>query len=213
MRERFFSMYASGISIIAFITQLTDLNQIAKNVLLVISVASLLFMFGVSFFKGDTVKRKRLIKTGNEIILNTREKLVLFGGDLSWTSDYIESIRTIKGENKEIEIYFPHSKYANSEYNEAFFDRIIELREAGAKVFSVEHDYGLRCIIVDPDSFNTNENMEIMITTRICRNRDNDLRNKYSLKHLKYSNKYQRDICKSYITNYNYIKNGKLSRF
>lgn len=213
MKARNFSIYTSVISIIAFITQLTDLNDIAKKVLLFASVLSLFALLLVSILKKDIVSRNKIIKTGNSIILNTKDKLVLFGGDLSWANDYINSIKILKRENKIIEIYFPQSKYENCTDNEDFFNRIIDLKEAGARVYSLKNDYGLRCIISDPDSYNSNDNMEIMITDRIYRNKSNTMKNKYSLKHLKYSNKYQRNICKSYITNYNYIKNNIFSEY
>lgn len=213
MKERIFSIYASSISIIAFITQLTNLNTIAKMILLVISVISLICLVVISFLKNDVVSRRKLIEEGNKIILNTKDKLVLFGGDLSWVDDYIASIKLMNKENKNIEVYFPESKYENCENNEEFLNRIIELSKAGAKVYSLNNDFGLRCIIIDPDTYSSNDNMEIMITDRISRHVKDHNKNKYNFKHLKYANRTQKNICKSYITNYNYVKNNIYSQY
>lgn len=181
--------------------------------MLIVSVISLLCLIIISFVKNDVVNRKKLIKKGNKIILNTKEKLVLFGGDLSWVDDYIDSIKKMNSESKDIEVYFPESKYKNSKDNEEFLNRIIELRKAGAKVYSLNNDYGLRCIIIDPDTYNSNDNMEIMITDRILRHAKDNNKNKYNFRYLKYSDNTQKNICKSYITNYNYVKNNIISEY
>ena len=206
MKERVYSIYASIISIIGFLLQLTQSSKGIKTFLLFASVISLVILVVVTLFNSDVVKRKKLIIRGNKVILSTRERAVLFGGDLSWTDDYLESIRTICNENKEVEIWLPKSKYENSNNGE-ILNRINRLKGAGAKVFSYGIDFGLRCILIDPNSYKTNDYMEIMITDRIYRHRVNSLKNKYSLKHLRYRNITQKNICRSYIANYYNVKN------
>lgn len=205
MLEHKYSLYASTISIIGFILQLTNVNIYIKNIILLISIVSLFALVVITLYTNGMKKRKRLMEYGNKIILSTKEKVVLFGGDLSWTSDYIKSIQTICSENKKVEIIFPKSKYENCDKDE-LLNRIIDLQKAGAIVYSYNNDFGLRCILLDPDSFNTNEHMEIMLTERTYRHKTNTFKNKYMMKHLKYLNTSQRDICKSYIANYYYIK-------
>lgn len=205
MFEHKYSLYASTISIVGFILQLTNVNIYVKNIILFISIASLSSLITVTLYSNGFKKRKQLMTFGNKIILSTKEKVVLFGGDLSWTDDYINSIQTICSENKKVEIIFPKSKYENCDKDE-LLNRIISLQKAGAIVYSYNNDFGLRCILLDPDSFNTNEHMEIMLTERTYRHKSNTLKNKYIMKHLKYTNTSQKDICKSYIANYYYIK-------
>lgn len=205
MLEHKYSLYASTISIVGFILQLFDVNIYVKNIILFISIISLIVLVLITLYMSGKKRRKQLMNFGNKIILSTKEKVVLFGGDLSWTNDYLKSIQTICAENKKVEIIFPDSKYENCDKDE-LLNRIILLQEAGAVVYSYNNDFGLRCILLDPDSFNTNDNMEIMITERTYRHPSNTLKNKYILKYLKYSNASQKDICKSYIANYYYIK-------
>ena len=207
MNEHKYSLYASTISIIGFILQLTTVNDIIKNIILYISIFSLIVLILITLFNNDTIKREKLMHYGNKLILSTREKVILFGGDLSWTDDYIDSIKTLCEEHKQVEIFFPKSKYDNFDNNESMINRIILLQEAGATIYSFEKDFGLRCILLDPDSFNTNDHMEIMITDRVYRHENNPMKNKYTLKHLKYINDKQKNICKSYIANYYYLKN------
>lgn len=205
MLEHKYSLYASTVSIIGFILQLTNVNIYIKNVILLISIVSLIALVAITLYSNGMKKRKQLMEFGNKIILSAKEKVVLFGGDLSWTADYIDTIRTVCAENKKVEIIFPETKYENCDKDE-LLNRIILLQKAGAMVYSYNNDFGLRCILLDPDSFNTNIHMEIMLTERMYRHRSNTLKNKYIMKHLKYSNASQRDICKSYIANYYYIK-------
>lgn len=206
MKERIYSIYASTISIIGFILQLTNINEYVKTILFIISVISLVILLIITIINNNVVKRKKLIKFGNNILLNAKEKVVLFGGDMSWVNDYIESIKKLNIENKTIEIFFPESKYNNCDSKEEFSDRIEYLKNAGAKVYSINKDFGLRCILLDPDTYNSNDNMEIMITDRISRHKNDNMKNKYAYRHLKYKNDTQRNICKSYISNYAYIK-------
>jgi len=213
MKERLFTIYTSGISILGFMLQLMSISDSVKTFFLVVSIILLVILLFVSFSHREIVKRKQLIDYGNRMILNTKEKLVLFGGDMSWTEDYIESIEKIYQENKKVEIFFPKEKYDNCDNNEEFFNRITELQKVGARVFSLEVDYGLRGILLDPDSYMSNDYMEIVITDRVRRHRINAQKNKYLLKHFKYSKETDRNICKSYISNYNYIKSMKLTEY
>lgn len=205
MLEHKYSLYASTVSIVGFILQLFNVNIYIKNIILFISIISLVILVLITLYTSGQKKRKQLMNFGNKIILSTKEKVVLFGGDLSWTNDYLQSIQIVCAENKKVEIFFPNSKYENCDKDE-LLNRIISLQKAGAVVYSYNNDFGLRCILLDPDSFNTNDHMEIMLTERTYRHQSNTLKNKYIMKHLKYSNASQKDICKSYIANYYYIK-------
>lgn len=205
MKEKGLTIYVSIISIVGFILQLTRISNNLKTIILVVSLLSLFILLIFSLLNTDTINRKKLVKRANKIILNTKEKLVLFGGDMSWVDDYIESINKINKEHKVIEVFFPETKYINCD-NDTLMGRIIKLRKAGANVYSYKTDYGLRCIMLDPDSYNSNDYMEIMITDRIFRNSIDPFKNKYVYKHLRYIDRVHKNICKSYISNYAYIK-------
>ena len=147
------------------------------------------------------------------LLSNVKSKVVLFGGDLSWANDYIEGISLLAKENKEIEIYFPITKFASmsKERRKEFDDRITSLRQVGAKVFSIPKDYGLRCIMVDPDFSDSNKHMQVMITERLESDLKNKNRNKYITQSFAYDiekrgHDNDRNICMSLKIVYNGIK-------
>jgi hypothetical protein len=143
-------------------------------------VALILSIF--SYYKNrKKCGRKELIKRGIAMLSNTKDKVILFGGDLSWTDDYIKAISLLSKNNKEIEIFYPLTKYTDiSEGRKQILDRRINsLIQAGAKVFSIPKDYGLRCFIVDPDFSGSNKYMQVMITERFKGDLKNKNHNKY----------------------------------
>ncbi|MCL2322406.1 MAG: hypothetical protein FWC47_09905 [Oscillospiraceae bacterium] len=99
--------------------------------------------------------REEMIKIGIQIIQNTKRSIVLFGGDLSWTDDYIDDLKSIIINGKYCEIVFPKTKLTLQ--NLQMKKHLQDLTNIGAKIYFTEYDLGLRCIISDYNSDNRDD--------------------------------------------------------
>ena len=200
----YFNFYGTILSLFGIVLQLLpSINDNVKTGFLIVAIILLIATLIMSYFSRRIVNRKRLIATGRRYIQNTTEKVVLFGGDLSWTEDYIDVLKKIKDNGKLVEVYFPKTKYGtlNENAKKSLHERLKLLEGIQVPVRCSQYDSGLRCIIVDPDTFGHNDDMKLFAAKRI-KNDDKLSATKYHLHVYKYSDEANREICKSFIANY-----------
>ncbi len=145
---------------------------------------------------------------GNDVLRNANSKVVMFGGDLSWTDDYLPELRILLSENKTVEIYFPSSKYyhpPNYPADKRLAERIKLLTNIGAKIYLMDEDYHIRCIISDPDGIAEHDKTKILLSCRIKKNQNNMNKNRYTKELITY--RQDQETCKMSIITYNLIKN------
>jgi len=111
--------------------------------------------------------REIMIERGKKLISSTKNKAVLFGGDLSWTNDYLTEIKEIIDKGKEVLIFFP----ANKENKAA--NNINILKSLGAVVKSTPFDIGLRAILIEPDN---PDDTIVFLTNRSLSKKPSDIR-------------------------------------
>lgn len=92
----------------------------------------------------QAVGRQAMIDTGRSLIRNIKTEAVMFGGDMSWASDYEEAIRNTTSSGKRVRVVYPRSDAARVRRNEQI------LREVGAELLPAPIDSGLRALLVDP---------------------------------------------------------------
>ncbi len=200
------------ITLIGFVVQM--IPQIPDNVkrwvlesVIFILIIFLIVILILYFKKRTIIKRKKLIKRGNILLSNTQHSAILFGGDLSWVEDYLETLEKIIRDGKVVEVYFPEEKYNNAsiEAQNAFTERIKKLQKIQANVFCFKNDIGLRCIIIDPETFPPTDNLKILVSKRLKRN-NNSLKNKYNSVYINSSSPENKERAISYLANYLLIK-------
>lgn len=90
------------------------------------------------------VDRVTMIATGNRLIRGVKHELVMFGGDMSWAPDYRDSVLDITKNGKHVTIVFPKSDAEKVKLNAT------TLETAGARMWSLRTDLGLRAMLIDP---------------------------------------------------------------
>ncbi len=90
------------------------------------------------------VPRSAMIATGKRLILGAKSEVILFGGDMSWASDYKEEIREIVSSGKRVVVVFPNSSAQKVRENRDI------LASVGATFVPTEFDIGLRAMVIDP---------------------------------------------------------------
>ena len=141
-------------------------------------------------------------------MINATGKIVMFGGDLSWADDYIDTITRITDDNQIVEIFFPMDVLINAKRSviSRFEKRVVALKKAGAVVYSTAEDYHLRCTLVDIDPGHENEHLCIISSKRLRKHTSNPEENTYQVSILENANEEDHSICNSFYRNYCLIK-------
>ena len=149
-------------------------------------------------------KRPALVERTKQDMINSRGTVVMFGGDLSWAEDYIDTIAQIANNSQLVEIIFPLEKILHAPHTaiQQFDNRVQWLKQAGAKIYSTEEDYHLRCTLIDIQS----DDMCVVSSKRISKDPKNPNNNKYQVNILQYSNPKERALCNSFYLSYCWIK-------
>jgi len=172
-----------------------------------------IFLFIISIIinivsKKSVYLRSELVQLTKDRMINSTGKIVLFGGDLSWTDDYVDTITAITDNNQVVEIFFPLETIANAKRSviSRFEKRVCKLKKAGATIFSTIEDYHLRCTLIDVDSGHENEDLCVISCKRVYKNPSNAAANKYQVDVLENANEAERAMCNSFYRNYCLIK-------
>lgn len=137
---------ASIISLVALLVGISDAWKVVISVLLILSALVLLVIaIKTRQPRPRITQRAEMIQTGEAIIRGTMRTLVMFGGDMSWASDYAPAIRTISDAGKTVVVVYPQSDAALVRHNADL------LKQSGASLNPIGEDTELRGFLVDPD--------------------------------------------------------------
>ena len=215
-RNGLISLIGLFITIVSFIIQaIPQLPEKFKYAVLIGTIASILIILLAyniyKFINRNVCNRKKLILRGKKIISNAKQSIIFFGGDLSWIDDYYNVIDTAINGSKLVEVYFPKIKYeqAPPDNKLKLKERLTKLKNIGVKIYCLDDDVNLRCIMVD--SIDTSvafvyDNFKLFTAQRIKTNLKKQEKNKYVVNILSYSNVITKDICQAFLTNYSLIK-------
>lgn len=208
LKRNYFMIIASIISILGVILQLIPyIPKLFKIISLGVIIILLFLSLFFTVYDRHIVKRKKVIKLGLNIIHNAMDKVVLFGGDLSWTDDYLDDLHAIILNNKTVEVLFPESKY-NAAANGArilFDNRIANLKAIGATVYKFSQDVGLRCIMADPDTFSSPQDFKVFSSKSVKKHSINSNKNKYLVECYNFNEEEHKSTCNSYLGHYKLI--------
>ena len=205
-------LYESSLALLGLILQLIpEIPQKSKSVILYVFIVLFIVIILITIITRDVVKRERMLKIGRNYIRNTIEKIVLFGGDISWADDYIKDLTDLIAEGKTVEVYYPINKYTSlkGDAKSLFSKRAGMLQKAGIKVLCFEKDYGLRCMLIDPDTYDKPDEMKLFAAKRVHTSKKTKY-NKYRIIQYQYKHTNQREICKSFLSNYTILKSGSI---
>ena len=193
-------------TLIALILQCLDIQKplIKYIAYAVIFFSVLSILISIYTKKRNIYKRDALIKLTKQRMINSRGKVVMFGGDLSWAADYVDVIRTLTNNSQAVEIIFPFDKIVNAKDSviKQFEKRIELLKSAGATIYSTLEDYHLRCTLIDVEPGKENEDLCVISSKRISTDASNPNKNKYQTNILYYTNNEDRSMCNSFYRNY-----------
>ncbi len=180
--------------------------QAAAYTVIVLSILSIIIT--IVKRKKTLLKRNKLIKLTKERMINSTGKIVMFGGDLSWTYDYIDVITKITGDSQIVEIIFPMEKISHSKNSvKARFNKNVQmLRNAGADIFFTDKDYHLRCTLINVETGRGIEDFCVISNKRVHTDAANSNNTKYQTNVLEYANVEDRALCNSFYLNYCLIK-------
>ncbi len=158
--------------------------------------------------KSTKWSRNKLIKKTKKLMTNSTGTTVMFGGDLSWATDYIDVIKNLSINNQTVEIFFPLEKMENAtkEAKDTFENRIKSLETAGAKVYALKKDYSLRCTFIGLHPEHENDDFIVISSKRISKDLNNPNRNKYKTILLESSNIEDKVASAAFYLNYLILK-------
>lgn len=207
-----FQWIVNGCTIIAFVLQFIPLPHsecfmpiVAIGVIVLIIISIFISAFS---YKNSRIKRKKLIKQTEEILRNSTDKIVLLGGDLSWTDDYLDEIRELTNNSQLVEIIFPNDKIKNSKSSvlDRFNKRVASLKQVGANVYCSDLNYEFRYTLIDVNCDRNNENLKVISSKRAYKHKEDINKNKYEALLLSHKNDNDKMLCDLYYQNYLLIK-------
>src|SRR5687767_9448644 len=89
------------------------------------------------------VGRDAMIDTGKSLMRAAKSQVIMFGGDMSWATDYEEAIRHVTDRSKNVIVIFPDSTAPKVVQN------ALIIAAAGGELFSTPFDTGLRGMLID----------------------------------------------------------------
>ena len=97
----------------------------------------------------STIPKEQLVKVARQHIDSASNKIVLFSNDLSWVSDYADSLRARIQANCEVVVLHRQSTIPRVKQNAQF------LQQMGATVIELVEDHRIRATLIDPDDPDT----------------------------------------------------------
>jgi len=159
----------------------------------------------IAIHKKKQLARNPLINKTKKLMRNSTGTVVMIGGDLSWTEDYVPDIKNLTQNNQKVEIFFPKCKIIPTN-KKSFDERVCQLKNAGATIFASEEDTGIRCTMIDVDSSRDLNEFKIIISKRTTSHKRNLRKNKYRVVFLNNSNDSDKLLCNSFYNNYLLLK-------
>ena len=200
-------------TIIALIIQCIDvpdsLSQFVPFIAyVVIALVIISIIVNIISKRKSVLTRDQLVEITKNRMINSTGRIVMFGGDLSWTDDYTDTITKLTSNSQIVEIIYPLEKINNAKQSvkTRFEKNVQSLKQAGANIYCTEKDYHLRCTLIDVEIEQENENLTIISSKRVYKNISKPNKNKYQTNILNYPNNDERSLCTSFYLNYRLIR-------
>lgn len=135
--------------LLGIIFQFVNIPEFVKYIVTIIFAGAILYYFYIFISENKTYNREKRIKKVISFIMNSKNKIVFFGGNLSWANDYVSCIREKIHEGCSIDIYYDNNTNMATDAKHNLTKNIESLENNGCKVYKLDQCYSLRCIISD----------------------------------------------------------------
>lgn len=177
-------------------------------------IVSTIFGFAIIYYlynlyeSGKRYKREKRIDKVISFISNSKNKIVFFGGNLSWTSDYCNAIQLKILDGCSVDVYYDHNVNRKNEALTQLKNRVQKLKSIGCNVYELNDCYSLRCIISDAN--NKSKELKGIIINKDYEDSNNPVKNKYRITEFDFKNDHTLsmlfyDLNKIIESNYNII--------
>lgn len=184
MKEKLCIFFIDISGLLGIIFQFTNIPPFFKFIVTIIFICALLYYLYIFISKCRTYSREKRIKKVSEFIMNSKNKIVFFGGNLSWTNDYIRCIREKILEGNSVDIYYDNNSNMSTDAIEDLNNCIELLRKNGCNVYKLDDCYSLRCII--SDAFNESNDTTAIIIKKAKRSID-ITKNRYKISYFNFN--------------------------
>ncbi len=155
-------------------------------------IVSVIFGIAIVYYLCNLYKtqrhytRSKRIKKVINFISNSKNKIVFFAGNLSWTTDYCNTILSKIADGCSVDVYYDHNENRNADSIKQLKSRVQQLERIGCNVYELDDCYSLRCIISDAN--NISEDLKGIIIKKTHEDTNNPSNNKYRITEFNFTN-------------------------
>lgn len=171
--------------LLGIVLQFTAVPEVLKIIIAVIFMIALCCYIWNIINENISYNRKKRIDKVRKFIMNSKNQIVFFGGNLSWVEDYSDCIKTKIADNCSVKVYFDDNPNLSKKAKEKLEKNISELIKCGCTTYKLNSCYSLRCIISDVKN-NSYSSRGIIIDKTY--NDQDKMRNKYKIKKFSFNN-------------------------
>lgn len=135
--------------LLGIIFQFVNIPEFFKYIVTIIFACAMLYYLYIFISENKTYNREKRIKKVISFIMNSKNKIVFFGGNLSWANDYVSCIREKIHEGCSVDIYYDNNANMSNDAKNKLENSIQLLENNGCNVYKLDQCYSLRCIISD----------------------------------------------------------------
>lgn len=144
--------------LLGVIFQFANIPEFLKIIVTIIFTSATIFYAYIFINEIRTYNREKRIKRVLNFIMNSKNKIVFFGGNLSWANDYVDCIKTKIQEGCSVDVYYDNNTNMLNDAKNKLEYNIKLLENSGCKVYKLDQCYSLRCIISDALNESNNAN-------------------------------------------------------
>ena len=184
MVKRISMIFVDVSGLLGIVLQFTDISELVKIIIAVaFSIALLCYICNI-ISENVSYNREHRIKKVRKFIMNSKNEIVFFGGNLSWVDDYSDCIKDKISDNCSVKIYFDDNPNLSVEAKEKLKNNVSELIKCGCTTYKLNACYSLRCIISDVKNNSYSSHGIIIDKTH---NDQDKARNKYKIRQFSFN--------------------------
>lgn len=165
--------------LLGIIFQFVYIPEFFKIIVTIIFVGATLYYSHIFINEIRTYNRAKRIKKVINFIMNSQNKIVFFGGNLSWAKDYVDCINTKIHEGCSVDVFYDNNINMLIEAKNELENNIKLLEDSGCNVYKLDQRYSLRCVI--SDALNESNNANGIIIEKTNHSVDN-AKDRYKIK-------------------------------
>lgn len=187
MKKNTISIIAIDLSgLLGIIFQFFSIPNYLKIIVSAIFGSAIIYYLYNLYESQKRYRREKRIDKVISFISNSKNKIVFFGGNLSWTSDYCNAIQLKINDGCSVDVYYDHNDNRNNDALTQLNNRVQQLKSIGCNVYELDDCYSLRCIISDVN--NKSKELKGIIINKDYEDSNNPIKNKYRITEFDFKN-------------------------